>query len=252
MFATQLGSAIAGARTDTILHALAKALWGGLAQGLIDDETAHQLSAAIEGRRGEIGRPAVSRLPATQVLTPSGTRRKAPVYRREGQTLFARARTQRPPDRAAALARRRRLAASGPMPPRLAAHFTVGELAVLRVVADEVRDKGMCDRTFAEMAARAGVGRTTAQNALRQAAKLGLVHVEVRLRPGRKNLANVVTITSNEWRAWIDRRGPSSGKRTIQPESASRQPTRGRLPQIDRVQKIEHHGHKIQTRSFPK
>jgi hypothetical protein len=42
------------------------------------------------------------------------------------------------------------------MPPALAAKFTTEELAVLRIVADEVWDKGWCDRTYAELAARAG------------------------------------------------------------------------------------------------
>jgi hypothetical protein len=211
MFATQLGSAIAGARTDTTLHALAKALWGGLAQGLLDDETAQELSAAIEGRRGEIGWPPVSHPSSIPSLAPVATRRQAAVYRHEGQTLFARARAQRPPDRAAAITRRRRLAASGPLPPRLAAQFTTGELAVLRVVADEVRDKGMCDRTYAEMAARAGVCRRTARNAVRRAKQLGLVNVEERSRPGRKHLANLITLISKEWRMWLDR-GPARGR----------------------------------------
>ena len=47
------------------------------------------------------------------------------------------------------------LAASGPMPPALAAHFTVGQLAVLRIVGDEVRANGSCALTLAEIGARA-------------------------------------------------------------------------------------------------
>jgi hypothetical protein len=62
-----------------------------------------------------------------------------------------------------------------------------------------VRDKGMCDRTYAEMAARAGVCRRTARNAVRRAGRLGLVNIEERLRRGKKHLANVVTIASSEW-----------------------------------------------------
>jgi len=48
------------------------------------------------------------------------------------------------------------------MPPALAAKFTQGELAVLRIVADEVRRTGSCVRTVAEIAARAGVCRANA------------------------------------------------------------------------------------------
>jgi hypothetical protein len=53
------------------------------------------------------------------------------------------------------------------MPPTLACRFTTGELAVLRIVADAVRDNGQCVKTIPELAARAGVCRTTAQNAIR-------------------------------------------------------------------------------------
>jgi hypothetical protein len=107
---------------------------------------------------------------------------------------------------------------------------------VLRIVADEVREKGQCGRTYCESAAEAGVGRTTAQDALRRAAKLGLAHVEVRLRPGRKHRANVITMVSKEWRAWIDRRDPA-GTRLIQPRTNETSPARH-----DKVQNSEHHG----------
>jgi len=96
------------------------------------------------------------------------------------------------------------------MPPQLAASFTTGELAVLRIIADEVRDHGQCDRTLGEIAARAGVCRATAQNALRHAARLGLLTIEERRRSGRSNLPNVVRITSREWLAWLAR-GPKRG-----------------------------------------
>jgi hypothetical protein len=69
----------------------------------------------------------------------------------------------------ASIQRRRSLAASGPMPATLACRFTTGELAVLRIVADAVRDNGQCVKSIPEIAARAGVCRTTAQNAIRQA-----------------------------------------------------------------------------------
>src|SRR3954447_1636031 len=114
-------------------------------------------------------------------------------------------RLQRAPARSAAIARRRHLAASGPMPPGLAAHFTTAELAVLRIVGDVVRGRGCCDRSIAEMAARAGCERTTVQNALREAARLGLVTVAERRRDGRKNDTNIIRVVSREWLAWLAR-----------------------------------------------
>src|SRR5687767_15847063 len=78
-------------------------------------------------------------------------------------SIFPPRRLQRAPKRPVAIARRRHLAASGPMPPSLACKFTVGELAVLRIVGNEVRQHGHCDRCVDELAARAGVCRRMVQ-----------------------------------------------------------------------------------------
>jgi hypothetical protein len=122
------------------------------------------------------------------------------------------------PDRGASLERRRLLASSGVMPPALAARFTTGELAALRIVADEVRDKSACRLTLGEIAARAGVGITTARRGLREAAAQGLVTIEERRRHRRPNLANVVRVLSAEWLTWIARgRKP----KTAGPEQAA-------------------------------
>jgi DNA-binding transcriptional MocR family regulator len=99
------------------------------------------------------------------------------------------------------------------MLPALACRFTVGELAVLRIVGDEVRQHGCCACSVAELAARAGCGRTTAQNAIRQAASLGLVTVQERRREGRKNDTNVIRIVSKEWTLWLTRGGRSNSSK---------------------------------------
>ncbi|MFD0466832.1 hypothetical protein ACFQY9_37875 [Microvirga aerilata] len=94
----------------------------------------------------------------------------------------------------------------------------MGELAALRILTDEVREKGHCDRTIAEIAARAGICRSTAKNAVRAAAAMGLLTVQERRREGQKNLPNVVRIVSREWQLWIKRggqRGGSQGSKTI-------------------------------------
>src|SRR4051812_49621726 len=96
------------------------------------------------------------------------------------------------------------------MPPALACKFTVSELAVLRIIGDEVRQHGQCDRCVDELAARAGVCRRMVQNAIREAARLGLLTVEERRREGRRNLPNIVRIVSKEWTSWLARGGRSS------------------------------------------
>jgi hypothetical protein len=125
-------------------------------------------------------------------------------------SIFPPRRLQRAPKRPVAIARRRHLAASGPMPPALACKFTVSELAVLRIVGDEVRQHGQCARCVDEIAARAGVCRRMVQNAIREAARLGLLAVEERRREGRRNLPNVVRIVAKEWISWLARGGRSS------------------------------------------
>lgn len=166
-----------GAALDT----LSVALWSAHAAGEMTDDEASSLATAIDARRK------LARGRGAQLALPV----RKPV--------------QRPPERSVAIERRRRLAASGPMPPALAARFTTGELAVLRIVADENAARGKCAVCLDAIAARAGVSRSTAKNAIRQASRLGLVEVVERRRPGAKNLPNVVTIVDREWLAWMAR-----------------------------------------------
>lgn len=101
---------------------------------------------------------------------------------------------------------RRRLAFSGPMPPALAARFTVSQLAVLRIVADVQP----CALSVIEIAERAGVSTRTVQMALRLAAGDGLVQIRERRLSAARNDTNIVTVISPEWRAWIARGGRKS------------------------------------------
>src|SRR4051812_49485568 len=97
------------------------------------------------------------------------------------------------------------------LPSLMTLRFTVGELAVLRIVGDEMRQHGCCDRCVDEIAARSGVCRSMVKNAIRTAARLGLVTVEERRREGRRNLSNVVRVVSREWRGGGGR-GPQPGR----------------------------------------
>ena len=85
------------------------------------------------------------------------------------------------------------------MPPALASRFTTGELAVLRIVADEFQARQICCLCLDAIAARAGVSRTLAKNAIKQARRLGMVEVRERRRTGAKSLPNVVTVIDREW-----------------------------------------------------
>src|SRR4051812_40992759 len=192
-FCDQMTAAIDGARTLTRLDHLSRSIWQSLAAGAVADDDAQGLAERLHARRSLL----------RGEIKPVGL----PVGR---PSLFPPRRLQRAPQRPVAIARRRHLAASGPMPPALACKFTVSELAVLRIIGDEVRQHGYCDRCVDELAARAGVCCRMVQNALREAARLGLLTIEERRREGRRNLPNVIRIISKEWMSWLSRGRRSS------------------------------------------
>jgi hypothetical protein len=110
------------------------------------------------------------------------------------------------------------------MPPGLAEQFTVGEQAALYVVAQQVKHRGQCDLYIDQIAAFAGVGRSTTRNALREAKRLRLIQVDERRLSARYNDANRVTIVSPEWRAWLAHKQKGTVKNpkpTYQPEYSS-------------------------------
>src|SRR5215210_3425470 len=192
-FCDQMAAAIDGARTLTRLDHLSRSIWQGLAAGAVGDDDAQALAERLHACRSVL----------RGEIKPVGI----PVGR---PSIFPPRRLQRAPQRPVAIVRRRHLAASGPMPPALACKFTVSELAVLRIIGDEVRQHGHCDRCVDELAARAGVCRSMVKNAIREAARRGLLTVQERRREGRRNLPNVVRIVAKEWTSWLARGGRSS------------------------------------------
>src|SRR4051812_48622448 len=192
-FCDQMAAAIDGARTRTRFDHPSRSIWQSLAAGAVADDDAQALAERLHTRRS------VLRGEIKPVGIPAGR-----------PSIFPPRRLQRASQRPVAIARRRHLAASGPMPPALACKFTVGELAVLRIIGDEVRQHGLCERCIDEIAARAGVCRRMVQNAIREAARLGLLTIEERRRDGRRNLPNVIRIISKEWMTWLARGGRSS------------------------------------------
>lgn len=185
MLVDQISAAIDAARSVAGLDHVAKLVWQAIGSDALAEAEAHDLLARIQGHRQ------TARANHKPVGIPAGR-----------ASIFPPRRPQPSPRTARCLARRRQLAASGPLPPQLAAHFTLSEMAVLRIIRDDATARGACAASIAEIAARAGVGRTTVQNALRLAATLCLVIVQERRRQGDKNLTNVVRIVSKAWLSW--------------------------------------------------
>src|SRR3954463_9419890 len=118
MFVDELRRAVeASPRAE--LPAVSGLLWKAFAAGQVTEAQASELSDLIERRRA---------LPAPQ----------RPIQRRLGS---------RPRSAPASMERRRRWAASGALPPALAARFTLAETAVLAVLAAEVLRHGACTLT---------------------------------------------------------------------------------------------------------
>jgi hypothetical protein len=186
-FAQQLRQAVeVSPRVE--LHKIQDAIWKTWGAGGLSDDEAQDLAQLIEARKA---------LPASQ----------NPVQRRVGSR----------PRSPASMERRRSWAASGAMPPQLAARFTLAEVAVLAVVAAEVRSRGACTLTVGHIAALAGVSKQTVRNALHEAFALGFVRVEERRLTAWRNAPNRVTITSPEWHAWMRMRRRGEGQKALSP-----------------------------------
>src|SRR3954463_11262186 len=178
MFVEQLRRAVeASPRVE--LAKVASLLWRAYAAGQVSEDQASELSEMIEARRA---------LPAAQ----------KPLQRRLGSR----------PRSPASMERRRRWAASGAVPPALAARFTLAETAVLAVIAAEVLRHSACTLVIGHIAALAGVSETTVRNALRAARGLGLLTIEERRLTAWRNAPNVVRIISREWLGWLRLRTP--------------------------------------------
>lgn len=186
MFHATMAAAIDGARTLAQADELARTIWQAHASAAVDEDGAQALAERLHERRKVI------RGEVRPVGIPAGR-----------ASIFPPKRVQRSPDRLASRERRRHLAYSGPLPPGLAARFTLAQLAVLRIVGDVVAASGVCALCLDAIAARAGVCRRTAQAAIRLAEGDGLLIIQERRRDGRTNDTNLVRVISREWQAWL-------------------------------------------------
>lgn len=168
------------------LPEVAAVLWRAYGSGHVSEAQAEELSAQIEARKALLAAAAETRAAATR--------------RAKSTAIAHRGSAPRTPE---SLERRRRWAASGRMPPTLAAPFTTAEQSVLAVVAAEAARHGACTLAHGHIAAVVGVSISTVKRALRAARDRGLIEVEVRRVTAWRHDTNRVTIVSREWRAWL-------------------------------------------------
>jgi hypothetical protein len=184
---------IDAART-TELAQLGSDISRAYANGALGEDDYQRLWEAIQERRAET-RPKPRTAPPRAPWWPARRR-------------------QRSPDKQASIERRRRLAASGPMSPALAAKFTVCQLAVFKVVGEEVIKHGVCMLCIDAIAAMAGTCPTVVRAAFDEAERLLLLTVQERRRLGQRSLTNVVHIISGEWLTWLRKGGGSRKTKT--------------------------------------
>ncbi len=185
MLAEQFHTAAVAAKTTAAVDEIARLTWRANAEGHILDAEAEAVSEALQARRTAFA--------TRRTATPS---RLVPGLPRP-------ARTPRSPDRQASIERRRRQAMSGVVPAKIAASFTMAELAVLTLIARQCQRAGVCVLHIDAIAALAGCCRRTVQNAMRHAQMLGMILVKERRRPGLPSFTNVVSLISKDWQTWL-------------------------------------------------
>ena len=208
MFADEIRRAIEAADRIT-LPSVTALLWRAYGEGQVTEAEAEVLSVLIEGRQSsESGRRPGQRSNPTGTGSGQESGEPQTLVRAARRAVGSRPRTD------ASMERRRRWAASGRLPPALAVRFTLAEQAVLALVAAETARRKDCRLSIENMAAIAGVCRSTVKNAIREARQLGLLTVEERQITGFRNDTNVLRIVSPEWLAWTRlarKGGPASG-----------------------------------------
>lgn len=177
---------VIGRAHGAALDDVTRALWAALSAAQITEAQALHLSEAIHARRM-----------GAKITQATAGRGFLPVRQSPPR------KHQRSPERSVSLERRRRWAASGRMPPQIAAKFTLGEQAALAVVAFEITKRGTCALAHGHVAALAGVSISTTKRAIRQARALGLIQVRERRLSRFRNQTNVITISDRAWQAWL-------------------------------------------------
>jgi len=204
-------------KTDEIEHAL-RMLNEAYAKGRITEADYERQDARLRARQADIRawregqgseaptglRGGCSRAPGCQGPAKAKTPPGAVPGPAQGHLAFPR----RPIrfDLPVRLVRRRGLAYGGMLPPAIAKTFTVGQAAVLSVVAWEHLHHGACRKSYAEIADEAGCSRRWVKATIGLARTSGIISVHHRPRPGRKDDTNVIRIVDADWLAWIKTR----------------------------------------------
>lgn len=104
-----------------------------------------------------------------------------------------------------------RVAAQGGVPEGFAHHFRRREASAMRIIQNEIFQRGACDLCLDAIADRAAVSRSTVKRAIVAALALGWLTREVRERKGQNHLTSVLRPTLKGEAEWLIKRGRGSG-----------------------------------------
>ena len=187
----EIKAAVPNIKKTAELDYLTQLLWQHHSRGEVSDNIAQDIAEAIAAQR-------------SLLLTSPARRWSSPILNRPTRSYST----------SNFIQRRRRQAASGYLPPTIAAAFTLGEQSVLSVIAIlTLKGGGTCDAPIAKIAALAACSRTVVQSAIRQARRLGLLRVTERPRHGQPSLTNIIEVIDGLWKMWLNKRSTLSGGR---------------------------------------
>lgn len=190
-YGPNLLSRLLAARTLQQIDDCAKSAWILNGEGLVDDREMAYLAPVIEHQRKAIRvQPRLQGHPIGHI----GPTTAKPVHRRPSIPADS---------RAASWVRRRSLAKNCIIPTCIAGKLTISKLAVLSVIARAVMDRGKSNMSLPEIAARAGVGCTTARYAIRDAMQMGLISVSENRINGFWSRPNTIRIVCGRWLRWL-------------------------------------------------
>ncbi|MCW0001484.1 hypothetical protein OE766_25000 [Pararhizobium sp. YC-54] len=178
-------------KTSHQIDECAKCAWILNGEGMISDNEMAYLAPIIEHQR--------------KAIRSNGSLRRSHCHDSAKLPRIDHRRPAIPPDKKMSCwARRRALAKECVIPTSIATKFTISKLAVLAVIARAVVDRGSCNMSLPEIAARAGVGCTTARYAIRDAARMGLITVIENRVNSTWNRPNTIRIVCDRWRKWLN------------------------------------------------
>jgi len=101
------------------------------------------------------------------------------------------------------LKRRHKWARADWLSPEVAEELSDGEAAAVAVIAAQHAATGDCRLPYGTIGALAGVCPTTVRNGVNKVRAGGALTVELRPRPGNRNLPNIIRIIATGWLDWL-------------------------------------------------